>query len=145
MLRVQWDYCFNMLWCFSPHTSFVRLAINLLINPIIFISYSQSIVSNHVWHTSCSYIGQTVIQTMFIHELVRPQPICPRRPTMRSLTHATEVRTQWMEAITKLRCVHALTGMAPGHKKCANGFDCSRCPFDQMLDDVNTARSSISN
>ena len=64
---------------------------------------------------------------------------------MRRLTNSTEIRVQWMEAITNQRCVHALTGAAPGHKICANGFDCSRCPFDQMLDDINAARSSLAN
>ncbi len=35
-----------------------------------------------------------------------------------------------------LRCRHAATGGAPPSKKCANNYDCARCPYDQMLDDM---------
>jgi glycine cleavage system H lipoate-binding protein len=38
-----------------------------------------------------------------------------------------------------LRCRHALTGGAPANKKCAHAFDCARCPYDQMLDDMQQA------
>ncbi|MBI5247948.1 MAG: hypothetical protein HY912_00505 [Desulfomonile tiedjei] len=35
-----------------------------------------------------------------------------------------------------LRCRHAATGGAPLSKRCANNYDCGRCPYDQMLDDM---------
>jgi hypothetical protein len=35
-----------------------------------------------------------------------------------------------------LLCNHALTGLAPTTKRCANNYDCGTCPFDQMLDDM---------
>jgi len=35
-----------------------------------------------------------------------------------------------------IRCRHALTGGAPAYKKCANAYDCARCPYDQMLEDT---------
>jgi glycine cleavage system H lipoate-binding protein len=34
------------------------------------------------------------------------------------------------------RCRHALTGRAPQNKLCARSFECSACPYDQMLDDM---------
>ncbi|MBM3301544.1 MAG: glycine cleavage system protein H [Deltaproteobacteria bacterium] len=34
------------------------------------------------------------------------------------------------------RCRHALTGRAPQNKLCARNFECSACPYDQMLDDM---------
>lgn len=40
-------------------------------------------------------------------------------------------------AASEQRCLHALTGRAPEHKSCANGYECGNCPFDQMLDDMN--------
>jgi glycine cleavage system H lipoate-binding protein len=43
------------------------------------------------------------------------------------------------KAGNELRCRHALTGGAPQAKMCANAYDCGRCPYDQMLDDMMEA------
>jgi glycine cleavage system H lipoate-binding protein len=42
-----------------------------------------------------------------------------------------------------LRCRHALTGGAPAYKKCANAYDCARCPYDQMLEDTLEADHTL--
>ncbi|MEW6533848.1 MAG: hypothetical protein AB1473_23665 [Thermodesulfobacteriota bacterium] len=47
-----------------------------------------------------------------------------------------EITTSLNLAVQQLRCLHTLTGRAPQHKLCANGYDCATCPFDQMLDDM---------
>lgn len=36
----------------------------------------------------------------------------------------------------RLRCKHALTGLAPASKLCANYYDCRTCDYDQMLEDM---------
>lgn len=36
----------------------------------------------------------------------------------------------------KLRCNHAITGLAPANKLCARCYDCATCPYDQMLEDM---------
>jgi len=37
----------------------------------------------------------------------------------------------------QLRCKHAVSGSAPASKMCANCYDCAKCEYDQMLEDVN--------
>jgi len=43
----------------------------------------------------------------------------------------------------ELRCRHALTGGAPASKMCARAYDCARCPYDQMLDDMMEADHTL--
>ena len=33
-------------------------------------------------------------------------------------------------------CRHAISGLAPRIKMCAFNYECAKCSFDQMLDDV---------
>ncbi len=33
-------------------------------------------------------------------------------------------------------CWHAISGLAPRIKMCAFNYECAKCSFDQMLDDV---------
>jgi hypothetical protein len=46
--------------------------------------------------------------------------------------------TRRLEELTiqQLRCKHAITGVAPASKMCANCYECGRCEYDQMLEDV---------
>lgn len=35
------------------------------------------------------------------------------------------------------KCRHASTGHAPEGKMCVYSYECSRCPYDQMLEDMD--------
>jgi hypothetical protein len=35
------------------------------------------------------------------------------------------------------KCRHAVTGNAPAGKLCAYSYECARCPYDQMLEDLD--------
>jgi hypothetical protein len=37
------------------------------------------------------------------------------------------------------KCRHAATGNAPSGKLCAYSYECARCPYDQMLEDLDQA------
>ena len=37
----------------------------------------------------------------------------------------------------QLRCKHAISGNAPAVKMCAHCYECTTCPYDQMLDDMD--------
>jgi hypothetical protein len=39
----------------------------------------------------------------------------------------------------RLRCRHALTGLAPSSKLCGNWYECGTCEYDQMLEDTAPA------
>jgi hypothetical protein len=37
----------------------------------------------------------------------------------------------------QLRCKHAISGNAPAVKMCAYCYECTTCPYDQMLEDMD--------
>ena len=39
-------------------------------------------------------------------------------------------------ALAPMLCKHALTGDAPANKVCVNCYNCTRCEYDQMLEDT---------
>ena len=58
--------------------------------------------------------------------------------TSKQIRKATEL------VVTEQRCKHALTGLAPRTKMCANNYECGTCPFDQMLEDMAPAYEALS-
>lgn len=40
-------------------------------------------------------------------------------------------------------CYHALLGRIDGPKLCTFNYECRHCPFDQMLDEMDYAQSSV--
>jgi hypothetical protein len=41
-------------------------------------------------------------------------------------------------------CFHALAGRVEGPKLCTFNYECYHCPYDQMLDEMEEARSRVS-
>ena len=60
---------------------------------------------------------------------------------MATMRKVTEITTGINVALKEQRCLHAITGGAPEHKMCGNGYDCGTCPFDQMLEDLAMAHA----
>jgi hypothetical protein len=52
---------------------------------------------------------------------------------------STQIRRLFELTTRQMRCKHAITGAAPASKMCAYCYDCTRCPYDQMLEDMEGA------
>jgi glycine cleavage system H lipoate-binding protein len=75
-------------------------------------------------------------------------PKCDFDKAMGRKLDRAETQERWgtlmfHKAAKELKCRHALTGGAPSAKRCAHGYDCARCPYDQMLDDTLEADHTL--
>jgi hypothetical protein len=71
---------------------------------------------------------------------MRKQQRAPRRKKMAYQAELRELHTPLNTVIEEQRCLHALTGRAPAHKLCAHNHQCGSCPYDQMLDEIETGK-----
>jgi len=52
---------------------------------------------------------------------------------------STQIRRLFELTTRQMRCKHAISGSAPAAKMCAYCYECTRCPYDQMLEDMEWA------
>lgn len=58
---------------------------------------------------------------------------------MKTTPRIHEIATPRNLAVNEMKCLHAVSGAAPEHKVCSNGYECGNCPYDQMLEDMAVA------
>lgn len=64
----------------------------------------------------------------------------------KAMGRSNDKKTDWADAIKKTfdgssrPCRHVVTGRIDQPKICTNSYDCGRCQFDQMLDDVEATK-----
>lgn len=56
---------------------------------------------------------------------------------MATKLNITDLKTPLCLSVRDQRCLHTLTGRAPETKMCAHNHECGRCPYDQMLDEID--------